>query len=332
MESLHTLIGELEDVSPYLGEAEWNHEMPYYPGPHLDQHFGTAAYEASSSPLGLANRDEQASGLSEVVDPPSQRVLCARSKPMTSSLHSPPGVRGNPSYFSIPHVPSPSTSSAPTPTLGIAPHVTPPSSPPTPSIPSTSSDTMSPVPRRKVTRGAAASSVCTPNASVRKGGKPHPMVVPTKSQVKKRKTSPSPPSKRMKNFVLNILSKYTGVPYVSITTPDSVIKFNCEIRKVSGKTSKPKSEMIAFQFTTHDEIETHLRVIINSSLTELNMRNMVSTGNIVYPLYGGGIMVNYTVSHTAAYYADVPGIVDHMKFVEVKIINAIMSEIKSIGL
>ena len=136
----------------------------------------------------------------------------------------------------------------------------------------------------------------------------------------------------MKKFEFCILSKYTGVPkYVSITTPDSVIKFNCEIRKVSGKTSKPKSDMLALQFTTHDEIETHMGVIINSSLTELNMRNMVSTGNIVYPLYGGGVMVNYTVSHTAAYYADAPGIVDHMEFISVKIINAIMSEIKSIG-
>ena len=72
-------------------------------------------------------------------------------------------------------------------------------------------------------------------------------------------------------------------------------------------------------------------VIISASLTELNMRNIVSTGNILYPLYGGGVMVNYTVSHTAAYYADTPGIVEHMEFVSVKIVNAIMSEIKSIA-
>ena len=61
------------------------------------------------------------------------------------------------------------------------------------------------------------------------------------------------------------------------------------------------------------------------------MRNMVSTGNIVYPLYGGGVMVNYTVSHTAAYDANAPGIEDHMEFISVKIINSIMSDIKSIG-
>ena len=89
--------------------------------------------------------------------------------------------------------------------------------------------------------------------------------------------------------------------------------------------------MLALQFTTHDEIETHMGVIIKSSLSELKMRNKISTGNIVYPLCGDGVMVKYTVSHTATYDANAPGIENHMEFISVKIIDSIMSDIKLIG-
>ena len=160
------------------------------------------------------------------------------------------------------------------------------------------------------------------------------MVPPNKSDVKKRKTSPQPPSKKIKkNLCFTISSKYAGHPkYATITTPNSVIDFCCDIRRLTSKTSKVnnKSDMVVLDFPTHPEIKTHIGVIIESSLSELKTRNRVSTGNIVYPHCGNGMMVTYTVSHNSTYDANAPGIVDHMEFICMKIIDSIMSDIKLI--
>ena len=86
--------------------------------------------------------------------------------------------------------------------------------------------------------------------------------------------------------------------------------------------------MISLEFTTYSEIEEHIRLIINQSLTELKMRNRVSSGNIIYPLCGDGLMVKYTVSHTASYDASAPDIEAHMEFVTFKIIKTIMTDIE----
>ena len=88
--------------------------------------------------------------------------------------------------------------------------------------------------------------------------------------------------------------------------------------------------MVPLEFTTHSEIETHIGLIINQSLSELKMRNKISSGNIVYPLCGDGLMVKYTVSHTATYDAIAPEIENHMKFISFKIIKTIMTDIELI--
>ena len=88
--------------------------------------------------------------------------------------------------------------------------------------------------------------------------------------------------------------------------------------------------MIPLEFTTHSEIETHIRLIISHSLSELKMRNKISSGNIIYPLCGDGLMVKYTVSHTATYDAIAPEIEAHMEFVTFKIIKTIMTDIEII--
>ena len=120
--------------------------------------------------------------------------------------------------------------------------------------------------------------------------------------------------------------------YATISTTNSVIDFCCDIRKLSGKTSKAnnKSDMLALEFTTHPEIRTHIDVIIKSSLSELKTRNKISTGNIVYPQCGDGLMVKYTVSHTSTYDASAPGIENHIEFICIKIIDSIMTDIKLI--
>ena len=172
------------------------------------------------------------------------------------------------------------------------------------------------------------------SASTKYTGEPRAMPPPNTAIVKKRKRDDTPqtPSKKTKNHPFSILKHYSGDPKVCIITcPNSVVEFYCEIRKLLGKGGRPitkSSPVLALEYSTYDEVKTHLDKILKSSVEELECRNKSSTANIKYPNLGSSIMLKYSVTHSPTYEA---GIESHMDFVCERIADTILDNIKIIN-